>query len=128
MAESSRDRLRKLHEAILRIAERLDGLEPVRVNGDGHGGTVRYGSPRGSEALIDLRPERVSVTTRSADLNPDAGNSTIVDDLGIDLSEGYRWDDVSCESADELADLLVKHMRRRTNEADPEPLGGEARS
>jgi hypothetical protein len=127
VAESSRDRLRSLYASVLVIAERLDGLDPVKTNGDGDGGTVRYTSPRGSEALLDVRPERVSVTTRSADLHPDAGNSTIVDDLGVDLSAGYLWDDVSCDSADELADLLVKHMRRRTKDVDPEPLGGEAR-
>ena len=125
MAESSQDRLRKLYEAILAMAERLEGLEPVQANGGGEGGTVRYTSPHGSESLLEVRPERVSVTTRSADLHPHAGNSTIVDDLGVDLSEGYRWDDVSCTSAEELADLLVKHMRRRTKEADPEPLVGE---
>ena len=127
MADSSLDRLRRLYEAILAMTERLEGLELVQTHGGGEGGTVRYTSPHGSEALLDVRPERVSVTTRSADLHPHAGNSTIVDDLGIDLSEGYHWDDVSCETADELADLLVKHMRRRTKEAYPEPLVGEAR-
>ena len=127
MAVSSLDRLRSLHASILAMAERIDGLEPVKANGGRAGGTVVYTSPQGSEALLDVRPERVSVTTRSADLHPDAGNSTIVDDLGIDLTEGYLWDDVLCESADELAELLVKHMRRRTKEADPEPLVGEAR-
>lgn len=126
MAESARERLRSLHESILVIAEHTDGLEPVETSGGGDGGTVRYLSPRGSEATLEVRPERVSVTTRSSDLNPDAGNTTIVDDLGVDLSDGFFWDDVSCESADELADLLVKHLRRRTKQADPEPLADGA--
>jgi hypothetical protein len=110
------------------MAARVPGLEPVKASADGEGGTVLYSCPNGAEALLDVRPERVSVTTRSADLHPDAGSSTIVDELGIDLSESYQWDDVRCESADELADLIVKHMRRRTKEADPEPLVGEVRA
>ena len=109
------------------LAERVEGLEPIQPNGGGAGCMVRYTSARGSEALLDVRVGRVSVTTRSGDLHPEVGSSTIVDELGVDLSDGYLWDDVICESADELAELLVKHMRRRTKEADPEPLAGMAR-
>lgn len=127
MGESRRDRLRRLHESILVIADRMEGLEPVEAQRAEDGGAVRYLSPRGSEATLEVRHERVSVTTRSAGLNPKAGHTTIVDHLGVDLTEGFFWDDVCCESADELADLLVKHLLRRTREADPEPLMGGTR-
>jgi hypothetical protein len=82
---------------------------------------LRLSSPRGPFAVPSISMVGVTVTTSSGGLHADAGNSEIVDTLRIDLRSTYAWDDVACDSAEELAHLLVKHMRRRIRDADPEP-------
>jgi hypothetical protein len=121
MVFAPEDRLRQLCEALQDRCAQRDDLEVV---GDGRPGCVlRLSSPRGPVSVLDISSDEVTVTTHSNGLNADAGTSQIVDELGVDLSGGYVWDAVRCESADELAHLLVKHMRRRVRDADPEPQG-----
>jgi hypothetical protein len=120
MVYAPEDRLRRLCEALQERSAQRDDLEVV---GDGHGCVLRLSSPRGPVSVLEVSSDVVTVTTHSNGLNADAGTSEIVDELGVDLSTGYAWDAVRCESADELAHLLVKHMRRRVRDADPEPQG-----
>jgi hypothetical protein len=121
MVYAPEDRLRRLCEALQdRSAQRAD-LEIV--GGNDARCVVRLSSPRGPISTLEISGDEVTVTTSSNGLNADAGTSQIVDALGVDLTSGYTWDAVHCESADELAHLLVKHMRRRVREADPEPQG-----
>jgi hypothetical protein len=125
MVYAPEDRLRRLCAALQdRSAQRAD----LEIVGDGgEPCIVRLSSPRGPVSTLEVSGDEVTVTTHSNGLNADAGTSKIIDELGVDLSSGYMWDAVQCESADELAHLLVKHMRRRVRDADPEPQGAAAK-
>ena len=104
---------------------KVDGLEHLRVDSRyGERCALKLSSPRGPVSVLRVSHARVTVTTHSAGLNAAAGETEIVDELGIDLESGYNWDDVRCDSPHELARLLVKHMLRRTHHADPEPATG----
>jgi hypothetical protein len=121
MVYAPEDRLRRLCAALQDRSAQRDDLEIV--GDEGPNCVVRLSSPRGPVSTLEISSDEVTVTTHSNGLNADAGTSKIVDELGVDLSSGYAWDAVLCESADELAHLLVKHMRRRVRDADPEPQG-----
>lgn len=122
MIYASEERLLRLCAALEGMAGKVDGLEHVRA--EGQRCTLKLSSPRGPVSVLRVSDVRVTVTTRSAGLNAAAGETEIIDELGIHLEEGFSWDDVHCESPHELARLLVKHMLRRTRHADPEPVTG----
>ncbi|MGE0161069.1 MAG: hypothetical protein AB7T31_16860 [Gemmatimonadales bacterium] len=121
MVYASEDRLRRLCAALENRSEGMGDLEIEWSRGGMPECRVRLVSPRGPVAVMTLSHSQVTVTTRSGGLHADTGESEIVDNLGIDLTAGFSWDHIECESADELARLLVKHMRRRMRDADPEP-------
>lgn len=113
------DRLRQLCASLAGRVDRADDLTMEPAGRDRC--VLRLESPHGPVSVLRVSIDEVTVTTHSNGLHADAGTSEIVDELGVDLSNGYTWDAVACESADELAHLLVKHMRRRVRDADPEP-------
>lgn len=119
MVYAPEDRLRELCASLQSRSGYASDLEIVE--GGGPGCVIRLSSPRGPVSILRVSPDAVTVTTQSNGLHADAGTSEIVDELGVDLSAGYIWDAVRCDSADELAHLLVKHMRRRVRDADPDP-------
>ena len=104
-----------------RLLDLCRALEEIDHAGEGNRCALRFTARSGAIAELRVGPGRVIVTTRSAGLESSAGDSEIVDRLGVDLTRGYVWDDVHCESADELAGLLLKHLYRRVEDADPEP-------
>jgi hypothetical protein len=71
---------------------------------------VGKGSP---EVRLRVRADAADLTARSGSDHPSAGKAEIRDALGVELAKGFAWDDSVCSSADELAGLLLKHMRRR---------------
>ena len=82
---------------------------------------VGAGSPA---VMLRVRTHDAHLTAQSGDDHQKAGNAVINDRLGVGLADGYHWDDAACASADELAWLLLKHMRRRlkaAGEVAPEP-------
>lgn len=129
MLYASEERLLRLCAALEGMVGKTVGLErmPRQDGRDGDRCVIKLCSPHGPISVLRVSDAYVTVTTRSAGLHAAAGETEIVDDLGIDLNDGFSWDDVRCESPDELARLLVKHMLRRTHHADPEPgVGPEA--
>jgi len=121
MARTSDERIRRLFAAFQRHHSGAGDIEIQWPDEHIAGFSVRMVSPRGPSSVLRVSSDGVVVTTRSGGLHGDAGESEIVDTLGIDLSQDFSWDNVRSESADELAQLLVKHMRRRMRESDPEP-------
>jgi hypothetical protein len=117
------DRLRELCVSLQNRSAAASDLETLRAADGRLECMIRLSSPHGPVSILRISNDAVTVTTQSNGLHADAGESEIVDELGVDLSTGYVWDDVLCVSADELAHLLVKHMRRRIRDADPEPEG-----
>ena len=116
------ERLRRLCASLAKQVEQTTDLTLGPAGR--HDCVLRLSSTHGPVSVLEISSDEVTVTTRSNGLHADAGTSEIVDVLGIDLSNGYAWDAVDCESADDLAYLLVKHMRRRVRDADPEPSTG----
>jgi hypothetical protein len=128
MLYASEERLLRLCAALEGMVGKTDGLESLSREGarDGERCAIKLSAPHGPISVLRVSNGRLTVTTRSAGLHAAAGDTEIVDDLGIDLNDGFSWDDVRCESPDELARLLVKHMLRRTHHADPEPGSPDA--
>ena len=119
---TSHDRLEALCSSLITLVAETERLEHrARASDDAPGCAVRLTSAEGSISTLVVENDGVVVTTLSADDHPEAGQGMVEDVLDVDLREGYDWDDVSCRSAAQLAGLLVKHMRRRTKEAAPEP-------
>lgn len=71
---------------------------------------VGAGSP---EVHLRVATDAADLTASSGSDHPKAGRGAISDTLGVALDAGFAWDDSVCDSADELAGLLLKHMRRR---------------
>lgn len=82
---------------------------------------VELHGPSGMMVSLDVAAAGVSVVARTPSPAPDAGSTEIRDRLGVELERGWIWDDVTAESADELAHLLLKHVRRRVADAQIEP-------
>jgi hypothetical protein len=121
MSQGSADRLRLLCAALEAKSSAAPDMEFHPTAEYPVGLVIRLSSARGPFAVLSVSMVGVTVTTSSGGLHADAGDSEIVDTLRIDLSSDYSWDDVACDTADELAHLLIKHMRRRIRDADPEP-------
>jgi hypothetical protein len=122
MPYATQDRLTELCRSLDEIIQRTDNLEhEARDANAATGCSARFTSLRGAWSVLDISAAGVTVTTRSAEAHPEAGQAEIVDRLGVQLADGYEWDDVSCGSSDELVRLLVKHMVRRTGHAPPDP-------
>jgi hypothetical protein len=121
MARASDERIRSLYAALGNRSAGATDTEIVWNEVSIAAFSVRITSPRGPVAVMQVSNDGVTVTTRSGGLHRDAGETEIVDTLGINLRVDFSWDDVLSETADQLAQLLIKHMRRRIRESDPEP-------
>ncbi|MFL5384172.1 MAG: hypothetical protein ACJ8GN_16755 [Longimicrobiaceae bacterium] len=71
---------------------------------------VGGGSP---EVRLRIHETTAVLIARSGTDHQSAGKAEIRDDLGVRLETGFAWNDSVCSSANELAGLLLKHMRRR---------------
>jgi CheY-like chemotaxis protein len=114
------ERVRRLCDALRERSARSGDLEVVPTD-EGSSFAVRLVSSLGPIATMRVSRAGVTVTTGSGGLLSSAGDARTIDTLGVDLSAGFRWDAVQCETADELAYLLVKHMRRLVRDADQTP-------
>jgi len=128
MARASDERIRKLFAAFRRHHSGSADMEIQWPEERIAEFSVSISSHRGPSSVMRVSSDGVVVTTRSGGLHGDAGESEIVDTLGIDLGADFSWDNVRSESADELAQLLVRHMRRRMRESDPEPSTQQRRA
>jgi hypothetical protein len=81
----------------------IPGDEPAAVF------TMRLVGTGSPEVRLRLDAHAATVTARSGS----AGVAEIHDDLGVELETAFAWDASVCASAEELAGLLLKHMRRR---------------
>ena len=103
------------------LAAKTSADARLRHAAAGDGCRVALSGPDGVLATLEVVAEGVSVVARTTSPAPDAGATEIRDRLGVDLESGWNWDDVTAESADELAHLLLKHLRRRVEHARIEP-------
>lgn len=62
---------------------------------------------------VHLRAEAHTTRVRAHSGSDPGGTSDIDDHLSVDLTHGFRWDDVVFDDADDLAYHLYKHMLRR---------------
>src|SRR5262245_23079258 len=108
-------RRRALCEA---LAAKASGDARLMHVAAGDGCRVALRGKDGVLATLEVTDGEVSLIARTTPPAPDAGASEIRDRLGIDLEHGWNWDDVTAESADELAKLLIKHLRRRVAHAN----------
>jgi hypothetical protein len=75
--------------------------------------TLRLAGPGSPRVTLRVGTGSADLRAHSGSDHASAGDGEIHDRLGVSLAEGYAWDASVCESAGELADLLLKHMRRR---------------
>jgi hypothetical protein len=112
-----RVRLQELRVAFEALAAVHDGFsvlpEPPAGDGAGHEFTLRLVGAGSPEVRLLLQSDAGDLTARSGSDHESAGVAEIRDRLGVELGRGFAWDDSVCASADELAGLLLKHMRRR---------------
>jgi len=112
------ERLRQLHSAFGDLARTTTGLSLVPESADSGDEIpatfsirlVGMGSP---EVHLRVGAHATALTARSGSDHLAAGVAEIRDDLGVELETGFAWDASVCTSAEELAGLLLKHMRRR---------------
>ena len=122
MSERPDERLQALCRAIDSLIAGSSRLQRERMRPEaGAACAVRLTSDAGAFSVLHVTATGVTVTTHSAGDHPQAGAALTHDRLKVDLSRDYRWDDVLCSSADELAYLLYKHMLRRVSQAAPDP-------
>lgn len=120
MIFASKGRLLHLCRALERLVPRTGGLERVAGRPADGACTLRLTANGGVESVLEVSAYRVQVTTRAGRVRrPDGLLDEVVDRLEVDLSNGYGWNVASCESPDELAELLVRHMHRRVKDAGP---------
>ncbi|HSU17022.1 hypothetical protein [Longimicrobium sp.] len=114
----ARLRLQELRGAFDTLTRTHDGLSvlpaPLQPDGDARQSIdlrlIGAGSP---EVLLRVWTNSADLTARSGADHLSAGRGEISDSLGVALDSGFAWDASVCDSADELARLLLKHMRRR---------------
>lgn len=120
MIFAPKGRLLRLCRALERLVPRTNGLEQLGARPpDGGTCILRLTVGGGAESVLEVSAQRVLVTTRSGPTRRPGGLDEVVDRLDVDLSSGYGWNVASCESPDELAELLVRHMHRRVRDAGP---------
>ena len=121
--EDGRARLRELRSSFETLARTNDGLsllaQPPPV-GDGapEHFTLRLVGAGSPEVKLRIQSNAADLMALSGSDRASAGKGEIHDSLGVELADGYAWDGSVCASADELAGLLLKHMRRRLKAVD----------
>lgn len=127
MTSEAERRVRQLYAAMRERARAADGLrvdragsyvaEPVFYAKYDEGLLLRMQRPGGEACAVT-----VAKTLRSVRVSVGGERSR---PLGLDLREGYRWEGVDYETADELARELMDRLVARS-EPDPVPEVGRA--
>ncbi|HEV7589262.1 MAG TPA: hypothetical protein VGO40_14195 [Longimicrobium sp.] len=115
--DAARARLQELEAAFQVLARTNEGLAVLPQPPPGAATPVDFtvhlvgmGTP---QVELRIHTQTASLTAVSGDEHASAGDCTIHDRLGVELADGFAWDASICDSAGELAGLLLKHMRRR---------------
>jgi|GEM_PF-3351172 len=114
---AARARLLELHSAFQALTRTNDGLTvlpqppPGSVPTDDF--TVHLAGPGTPTVKLHIHVQTTNLIAHSGSDHASAGDGTIHDRLGVHLGDAFAWDASVCDSADELAGLLLKHMRRR---------------
>jgi len=115
--DAAHARLRELEAAFQALARTNEGLtvlpQPPPEAAPGSDFTVHLAGSGTPQVKLRIHIQSASLTALSGDGHASAGDGTIHDRLGVHLDDGYAWDASICDSAGELAGLLLKHMRRR---------------
>jgi hypothetical protein len=124
-ADQRLQQLRTAFDTLVGTSTGLSVLPPASPpDGEAAGTfTLRLVGGGSAEVRLRLRTNAAFLTALSGADHEKAGLAEIRDDLGVKLAGGFDWDDSVCASADELAGLLLKHMRRRlktVSEVSPE--------
>jgi hypothetical protein len=123
-------RLQALHSAFATLSRADEGLSVLAGSSPDSGAaesfTMRLVGGGSPEVRLRVRVDSADLTARSGTDREHAGRGEIRDRLGVRLADGFAWDDSECASADELAGLLLKHMRRRLKAVDDVLPKGEA--
>ena len=67
----------------------------------------------GAHVRLEIFPTGAHLVAQSGSASASVGTANLVDQLTVDLSAGFAWDDAVFASPDEMAFYLFKHMRRR---------------
>jgi hypothetical protein len=116
-------RLDELRAAFSRLVDAVPELSFISLDGDGNGSAganvaVRLVGEHAPEVVLIVDPHKADVTAHSGDGVAGRRASTLIHDiLTVRLTDGFAWNDAFCGTADELAYLLLKHMRRRLKAA-----------
>ena len=114
---AARARLRELEAAFQVLARTNEGLsvlaQPPPAAARREDFTVHLVGTGTPQVELRIRTRTANLTALSGDEHASAGDGTIHDRLGLHLADGYAWNGSICNSAGELAGLLLKHMRRR---------------
>jgi hypothetical protein len=131
--EDGRARLRDLRSSFETLALANEGLSllaqlPQPDDGAPECFTLRLVGAGSPEVKLRVQSNAADLMALSGSDRASAGKGEIHDSLGVELADGFAWDDSVCASADELAELLLKHMRRRLKavgellpQGDPDP-------
>ena len=123
------ERLDALKVEFGRMASRVPGLaiisntEMSSTIATGGSCLVQLRYDGGPEVVLIVETTRAELIARSGTQTAHAGQALIRDQLMVDLSKSYGWDDAECADASELAHFLFKHMLRRhkaASELEPE--------
>jgi hypothetical protein len=115
--DAARTRLRELEAAFQVLARTNEGLtvlpQPPPEAVPASDFTVHLAGMGTPQVRLRIHTQTANLTAVSGSEHGSAGDGTIHDRLGVHLADGYAWDASICDSAGELAGLLLKHMRRR---------------
>jgi hypothetical protein len=115
--DAARARLRELEDAFQVLTRTNEGLsvlpQPPPQATPATDFTVLLVGPGTPQVELRIQTQTADLTALSGNEHASAGVGTIQDRLGLHLADGFAWDASICESAGELAGLLLKHMRRR---------------
>jgi hypothetical protein len=117
--------MRELRAAFVRLQPGIPGfsvLPPVEGQLRERLGVYLVGQ-NSPEVILFVEEEQADLKAHSGEEQRHAGTALIHDILSVNLTTGFNWDDACCDTADELAYLLTKHMRRRlkaVTELEPE--------
>ena len=114
---AARTRLRELEAAFQALARTDDGLtvlpQPLPEAAAAKDFTVHLVGKGTPQVRLRIQTQTANLTAVSGSEHASAGDGEIHDRLGLHLADGFAWDGSICDSAGELAGLLLKHMRRR---------------
>ena len=115
--DAAHARLQGLEAAFQALARTNEGLtvlpQPPPDAASATDFTVHLVGTGTPQVRLRIQTQTANLTAHSGSEHGSAGDGTIHDRLTVHLADGYAWDGASCDSAGELAGLLLKHMRRR---------------